>query len=249
MFPLVSVWVRQQGAWKLHPYNFVIQNCLLTVILTKPDKFEATNCYCHPCIYNSLLILTTAPQHCHVASTNSFLHLFHSSLQQKKQSKHPHTGSTPQHFSTCSLRYFCSTFYPFFAYPVLNFFLQPHYPTGSFPQTCMCYCLGDEISTYLVKSPGQCEFDALQIITLAPSTPFATHRLATSLFSVSRDLPSGNDIGLHTLRLLLTFDLWFLLLVRCILKTYFVLPHLGKLCSHSACCMIYFSNYFISHEC
>ena len=29
MFPLVSVQVRQRGAWKLHPYNFIAQNCLL----------------------------------------------------------------------------------------------------------------------------------------------------------------------------------------------------------------------------
>ena len=126
MFSLVSVWVRWHGAWKLLPYNFVIQNCLLTVIPTKPDKFEATNCYCHPCIYNDLLILTTTPLHCNKASTNSFLPLFHSSLQQKKQVKHPHTGSTMLNiFSTCSLTFFHNTFYPFFAYPVLYFSQTP----------------------------------------------------------------------------------------------------------------------------
>ena len=25
MFPLVLVWVRQLGAWKPHPYNFIVQ--------------------------------------------------------------------------------------------------------------------------------------------------------------------------------------------------------------------------------
>ena len=87
------------------------------------------------------------------------------------------------------LNIFCSTFYPFFAYPVFIFFLyQPHYPTRSFPTSMQALfsvftnnCLGNEISTYLIKFPWQYEFDALQIITLAPLTPFVVHRLATSL--------------------------------------------------------------------
>ena len=29
MLPFVLVWVRQWGAWKLHPYNFIAQNWLL----------------------------------------------------------------------------------------------------------------------------------------------------------------------------------------------------------------------------
>ena len=42
MFPLVSVQVRQQGAWKFQPYKFIAQNCLLLPFwlnITKP--FEA----------------------------------------------------------------------------------------------------------------------------------------------------------------------------------------------------------------
>ena len=69
-----------------------------------------------------------------------------------------------------------------------------------------CNCLKSEISTHLIKFPWQYEFDALQIVTLAPLTPFATHRLATPLFPVSHDLLPNNDIGFHTIRLLLTFD-------------------------------------------
>ena len=84
-------------------------------------------------------------------------------------------------------------------------------------------CLRNEISTYLIKFPWQYEFDALQIITLVPSIPFATHGLTTSLFLVSHDLPSSNDIGLHTIRLLLTFDSWFSLLTGYNLKTYLFL--------------------------
>ena len=115
----------------------------------------------------------------------------------------------------------------------------------SFPQVCMCYslfsqnnCLRNEISTYLVKFLWQYEFNALQIITLAPLTPFVTHGLATSLFPVSCDLPSGNDIGLHTIRLLLTFDSWLSLLARCNLKTYLFLhilenyTHMQHIVSH-----------------
>ena len=134
MFPLVSVWVRQRGAWKLHPYNFVIQNCLITVIPTKPDKFEATNCYCHLCIYNNLLILTTTSPHCHTAPTNSSLHLFHSSLQQEETGTHHYTGSTMLNIFffadhvLLNIFFLSAHFYPFFAYPALNF-SQPHYPT------------------------------------------------------------------------------------------------------------------------
>ena len=96
------------------------------------------------------------------------------------------------------------------AYPVLIFFLF------SVPLTCMTPLLkffspptsmhmlfffthnylGNEISTYLIRFPWQYAFNALQIVTLTPLTPFATHRLATSPFPVSRDLPSSNDIGL-----------------------------------------------------
>ena len=130
MFPLVLIWVRQQGAWKLHPYNFVIANCLITVILTKPDKFEAPNSYCHPCIYNNLLLLTTSLPHCHTASTKGFLHLFHSSLQQKKHVNTliqvpPYSTFSSDHMHT-NIFLSLSTFYPFFGYPVLNF-LTPLY--------------------------------------------------------------------------------------------------------------------------
>ena len=84
-------------------------------------------------------------------------------------------------------------------------------------------CLRNEISTYLINFPWQYEFNALQIITLAPLTPFTTHGLTTSLFPDFCDLPSGNDIGLHTIRLLLIFYSWFSLLARCSLKTYLFL--------------------------
>ena len=136
-----------------------------------------------------------------------------------------------------------STIYSFFAYPVLNF-SQAHYPTRPYflfffsPQvfhTLFSFsqnnCLRNEISTYLIKFPWQYEFNALQIITLAPLTPFATHRLATSLFPVFHDLPFGNDIGFHTISLLLPFDSWFALLTRCNLKNLFVPPHFGELYS------------------
>ena len=168
--------------------------------------------YYHPCIYNNLLILTTASPHCHTASTNSFHHLFQSSLQQEETAKHNYTGSTMLNIFADHMLlniFSLSTFYPFFAYPVLNF-SQPHYPTRpysffsflsaslhmlfSFSQN---NCLRNEISTYLIKIPWQYEFSALQIIILAPSTPFVTHRLATSLFPVSHNPSSSNDIGFH----------------------------------------------------
>ena len=62
-----------------------------------------------------------------------------------------------------------------------------------------------ESCTYLVKFPWQYKSDALQnVISSASLTPSATHTLATCLFPVSRDLSSGNDIGFHTIELLLT---------------------------------------------
>ena len=39
MFPSVLVWVRQQGAWKLHPYNSIAQNCLLLPFWLKFNKY------------------------------------------------------------------------------------------------------------------------------------------------------------------------------------------------------------------
>ena len=100
--------------------------------------------------------------------------------------------------------------------------------------------LENNISTYLVKFPWSYEFDALQFITLALLTTFTPHRLAASLFSVSCDLPSSNDIGLHTIGVLLTSNSWFSLLARCNLKTYLFFHIFGKLYSHSSHCIIYF---------
>ena len=42
MFPSVLVWVRQQGAWKLHPYNSIAQNCLLLPFWLKLNKILRT---------------------------------------------------------------------------------------------------------------------------------------------------------------------------------------------------------------
>ena len=42
MFPSVLVWVRQQGAWKLHPYNSIAQNCLLLPFQLKLNKILRT---------------------------------------------------------------------------------------------------------------------------------------------------------------------------------------------------------------
>ena len=39
-FPLVLVQVRQQGAWKLHPYNSIAKNCQLLAILALIQNFE-----------------------------------------------------------------------------------------------------------------------------------------------------------------------------------------------------------------
>ena len=111
-------------------------------------------------------------------------------------------------------------FYPFFDYLVL-FFLNPttlqDLPSNFFSLQVFHALffpninLRNQISTYLIKFPWQYGFDALQIIILAPLTPFVTHRLAMPLFPVSHDLPSGKDIGFHTIGLLLTF--WFMILI------------------------------------
>ena len=96
MFPLVSVWVRQCGALKLHPYNFVIQKLFVTVILTNPDKFEATNCYCNPCIYNnvictcSYLPLPYPTPTWHLPTIFSICYIPY----YNKTHKHPYSGST-----------------------------------------------------------------------------------------------------------------------------------------------------------
>ena len=108
----------------------------------------------------------------------------------------------------------CQT--PALLFPSL-FSCQPAYAI-LYPKNLLRY----ESCTYLIKFPWKYKSDALQnIISSAPSTPFATHTLATCLFPVSCDLSSSNDIGFHTIELLLTFNSWFSFLQRCNLNTYF----------------------------
>ena len=175
-----------------------------------------------------------------MAPTNSFSHLSHSSLQQKKQVKHTNTGSTMLNifFSLSPSSHMLPNIFPlhtlflyppFFAYPILIFFFFPfstpltcQTPLQYFPFLCkpactipfIHNCLGNENCTYLIRFLWQYEFDALQIISPAPLTPFMIHTLATSLFPVSHDLSSINDIGLPPIKLFLTFDTWFSLLAK-----------------------------------
>ena len=121
------------------------------------------------------------------------------------------------------------SFSPIHSLPCFNFFFFPfstlltcQTPLQYFPFLCKpactilftCNCLRNESCTYLIGFPWQYEFNALQIISSAPSTPFMTHASATSLLPVSCDLSSGNDIGLHTIKLFLTFNSWFSLLAK-----------------------------------
>ena len=103
-----------------------------------------------------------------------------------------------------------------FDYPVL-FFLEAitlHDLLFASSQVFILYfsqdnCLRNQIVTYLIQFPWQYGFNTLQFIILAPLIPFATHRLAMPLFPVFCDLLSSNDIGFHTIGLLLTFNSWF----------------------------------------
>ena len=96
---------------------------------------------------------------------------------------------------------------PILCLPCFNFFLffSTPLPYKIFPANMHMLssyftnnCLGNEISTYLIKFPWQYDFDALQITTLTPSTPFMTHKLATSFFSVSMTyLPAMTLVSTH----------------------------------------------------
>ena len=63
--------------------------------------------------------------------------------------------------------------------------------------------LKNYVSTHLIQFQYCCESDKLQIIIQAHLTPFATHWLATPFFQVFCDPFSGNDIGLHTIGILI----------------------------------------------
>ena len=143
-----------------------------------------------------------------------------------------------------------------FDYPVL-FFLHPitlrDLPFSFFSlQIFMLYfsqnnCLRYQISTYLITFPWQYGFNTLQIIILAPLTPFTTHRLATPPFPVSHDLPSGNDIGFHTIGLLLSsihgsnFMRGVISKLVCHSKFWRIIPKSSTYLNH---CILYF---FMSH--
>ena len=117
--------MRQQGAWKLHPYNFIIQNCLITVILTNPDKFKAqiATVICPFLQQHHMQLLIPPPYH----TAHGIYQQFSPYVTFLTTTKHINTliqvilHSTFFFQTMCSLIYFLSTFYPFFDYPVLNF--------------------------------------------------------------------------------------------------------------------------------
>ena len=87
---------------------------------------------------------------------------------------------------------------------------------------CTCFhtlllpnCFRIKSSTYLVKFPWCYEFATLQIITLAPFTPFTTCWLATPFFQVSHNPLSSNDTGCHTVWILITLNSWLSIPGRC----------------------------------
>ena len=183
--------MRQWGAWKLHPYYLVI--------LTKLDKFGATNCYYHPRVDDNLFILTTTlPLLPHIPY-NSFLPICAIPHYNTKINKwHTNTDSTTINifFFFFSLSPFPTFFFfshsthfsPFYAFPclpLLTYQTPPIFYSPASLHTLSFYpkILRYESSTYLIKFPWQYESHALQnIISSAHLTPFATHTLATCIF-------------------------------------------------------------------
>ena len=205
---------------------------MITVILTKPDKFGpqiaiVIHASTTICSYSSLPHSTTTWH----LPTVSFL------TTTKETGKHPHTGSTTLNIfffffqNTCSLTFFPQHILPILCLPSFKFFFFSTplpYKTlllnlFSFPASMhACYspfsqnnCLRNEINTYLVKFPWQIGIQCPP--NYHPSTFNPIHDTQIGYFTfptVSHDLPSGNDIGLHTIRLLLTFDSWLSLLTQ-----------------------------------
>ena len=163
MFPLALVWVRQQGAWKLHPYNFVAQNCLLLPF------------------WLYIYFLWTM---CPMKFSHSYLTLFYVAFL------------TFYYFALAHHRALILDF------SAQSFFLLPN-------------CFKIKSSTHLIQFPWHYEFATLQIITLAPLTPFATCWLATPFFQVSCNPLSGSDTGHHAVWILIILDSWFLIPGRC----------------------------------
>ena len=132
--------------------------------------------------------------YCHTTPTNSFLPSM-SFLTTKKIINKQHTNTDPT---------------------MIHIFVSLHMFLFSYKNL-----LRYESCPYLIKFPWQYESNALHnVISSTPLTPFATH-IDYLPFPVSHDLSSGNDLGFHTIELLLTFDSWFLFLQRCNLNTYF----------------------------
>ena len=229
MFPLVSVWVRQQGAWKLHPYNFIAQNCLLLPFWLHQKTLKPGNCYCHTWFHNNntqklhmdILVLTAALPCYHRISPHNFLHLTHSSLQQTTQTLlyklHYARGifffwiqtTCPMKFSNSYLTSLCFTFLIFICPSTSQ---GPHFHFSVQVFTLYYFQIASELSQVLtsLSSCGVMNLlhSKLSLQCLWLHLPHADWLL--HFFQVSHDPFSGNDTGCHAVQISITLNSWFL---------------------------------------
>ena len=154
-FPFVIVWV-WRGAWKLHPYNFVTQNCLLLPFwLNFNNNFLWTMKLLLPRTHADMLAFTVTLHQIHTqpylysltsytATVAHFLHLTHSSLQWEHNTHYYTNSKTLKYFliwTTCFMIFSLSIFNHTF---VLHLTLQ-HTAMHSFAnflcKIAMCHAL------------------------------------------------------------------------------------------------------------
>ena len=123
MFPLVSVWVRQWGAWKHHPYNFIAQECVLLPFWLHFDKlWGCERCYWHMCIHNNItpdshmdtLVLTAFLPHYHMIFS---LSLFTRHIPHYNRNRHTHYYTS---FTTLQILLIWTTCPMKFSHPYLT---------------------------------------------------------------------------------------------------------------------------------
>ena len=109
----------------------------------------------------------------------------------------------------------------------------------------LVHLLRYESCTYLIKFLWQYESDILQKChQLSTFDPICDTHIGYLPSPISSDLSSGNDIGFHTIELLLTFDSGFSFLLSCNLNTIFInFTHTQHAVSYNF--MLYFSHIMI----